>query len=92
MPNYVVLSDWTDDEGGVGNAGSTVEWADRVTRLAQKYGARVAQSYWAVWPHDFFGIVEAPDHEAANAFALEISSAGLCAKSRCLVPETVGRS
>ncbi|MDP9480962.1 MAG: GYD domain-containing protein [Actinomycetota bacterium] len=74
MPTYVVLSNWTDQ--GIRNVRSTVERVDGVTRLAEKYGASVAQIYWTVGPYDFVSIVEAPDDEAATAFALEISSGG----------------
>lgn len=74
MPTYVVLSNWTDQ--GIKNVRSTVERADGVTQLAQKYGASVTQIYWTVGPYDFVSIIEAPDDEAATAFALEISSGG----------------
>lgn len=74
MPTYVVLSNWTDQ--GIKNVRSTVERADGVTQLAEKYGASVTQIYWTVGPYDFVSIIEAPDDEAATAFALQISSGG----------------
>lgn len=74
MPTYVVLTNWTDQ--GIRNVRSTVERADGVKQLAQKYGASVAQLYWTVGPYDIVTIFEAPDEEAATAFALEVSSSG----------------
>ena len=75
MPTYVILIDWTDE--GVRNASSTIERADRAARLAEeKYGARMAQLYWTVGPHDLVGVLEAPDDETATAFALDAASTG----------------
>jgi uncharacterized protein with GYD domain len=74
MPTYVALVNWTDE--GIRNVRQTVERADGVTKLAEKYGGRVERLYWTLGPYDLVGIIEAPDDESASAFALEISSAG----------------
>ena len=74
MPTYVILIDWTDE--GIRNVRSTVERADRVDQLAEKYGARMSQLYWTVGPHDLVAVAEMPDDETATAFALEVSSTG----------------
>jgi uncharacterized protein with GYD domain len=54
----------------------TVERAEAVGPLAQKYGARLAQVYWTIGPYDLVAVAEAPDDESATAFALELSMAG----------------
>ncbi len=74
MPTYVILANWTDE--GIRNVRGTVERADRVVQLAQQYGASIAQLYWTVGPYDNVAIAEAPDDEAATAFALGIASGG----------------
>ncbi len=75
MPTYIALLNWTDQ--GIRNVRETVERRERAAELAeQKYGARLAHSYWTVGPYDLVGIIEAPDEQSATAFALEIGSLG----------------
>ena len=75
MPTYVIIIDWTDE--GIMNVRSTIERADRATRLAQeKYGASMSQLYWTVGPDDLVAIAEMPDDETATAYALEAASTG----------------
>ena len=74
MPYYVLLVNWT--EQGIRNVKGTVDRTDDVTKLAEKHGGRLVQSYWTVGPYDLVGIAEAPDDESASAFALELGSSG----------------
>lgn len=74
MPTYVALINWTDE--GIRNVRQTVERADGVDKLAEKYGGRMERLYWTVGPYDLVGIIEAPDDEAVSALALETGSTG----------------
>ena len=74
MPTYVTLVNWTDE--GIRNVRSTLERTERVEQLAQKYGARLVQTYWTVGPYDIVAIAEAPDDESATAFLLELGTLG----------------
>ncbi len=74
MPTYVGLINWTDQ--GIRNVRDTLQRADRAEQLGQKYGVRMEHLYWTVVPYDLVGIIEAPDEEAASAFALELGASG----------------
>ena len=74
MPTYVGLINWTDQ--GIRNVRDTLQRADRAEQLGQKYGVRMEHLYWTVAPYDLVGIIEAPDEEAASAFALELGASG----------------
>ena len=74
MPTYVALVNWTDQ--GIKDVKQTVERADAVAGLAEKYGGRLEQLYWTVGPYDLVAVIEAPDDESATAYALEIGMRG----------------
>ncbi len=74
MPTYVTLMNWTDQ--GIRTARDTVHRREQADALAQKYGAKIEQSYWTVGPYDLVVVVEAPDDESATAMLLELSSEG----------------
>ena len=74
MPTYVTLMNWTDQ--GIRTTRETVQRRDQADALAEKYGARIEQTYWTVGPYDIVAIVEAPDDESATAMLLELGSAG----------------
>ncbi len=74
MPTYISLSNWTDQ--GIRNVRDTLQRADRVDQLGQKYGVRMERLYWTVGPHDIVSILEAPDEESVSAFALELGASG----------------
>ena len=74
MPTYISLINWTDQ--GIRNVRDTLDRAERVAEVAEKYGARFEQIYWTVGPYDIVTILEAPDEESATAFLLEAGSYG----------------
>ncbi len=74
MPTYVVLMNWTDQ--GIRTARDTVHRREQADALAQKYGAKIEQSYWTVGPYDLVVVVQAPDDESATAMLLELGTAG----------------
>ncbi len=74
MPTYVTLMNWTDQ--GIRTARDTVHRRDQADALAEKYGARIEQTYWTVGPYDIVAILEAPDDESATAMLLELGSQG----------------
>ena len=74
MPTYVSLLNFTDE--GIRTVRDTLERNERAAGLAEKYGARLVQSYWTVGPYDIVIVLEAPDDESATAFWLEIGSIG----------------
>jgi uncharacterized protein with GYD domain len=75
MPTYIALANWTDQ--GIRNVRETIERAEKATELAQqKYGVRLAPLYWTEGPYDLVAVLEAPDEQSAQAFALELGSLG----------------
>jgi uncharacterized protein with GYD domain len=53
-----------------------LERAARAAELAERHGARLAQTYWTVGPHDAVPVLEAPDDESVTTFLLETGSWG----------------
>ena len=74
MATYVVLVNWT--EKGIETIKGTVKRSEDVQRLAERLGARMPTLYWTQGRYDLVGIVEAPDEETANAFALAVGMGG----------------
>jgi uncharacterized protein with GYD domain len=74
MPTYVSLLNFTDE--GIRTVRDTLERNERAAELAEKYGARLVQSYWTVGPYDVVIVLEAPDDESLTAYLLEIGSIG----------------
>jgi uncharacterized protein with GYD domain len=74
MVRYITLSNFTDQ--GIRNVKDTTKRADAVKEAAKKFGANMTQIYWTVGHYDLVAIIEAPDEEAAAAFALAIGAAG----------------
>ncbi len=74
MPNYIVLGQFT--EQGIRNVKDTSKRADAAKQLAKKFGAKTREFFWTIGRHDVVLIIEAPDDEAAMAFALSAGKLG----------------
>jgi len=74
MPTYIALSSFTDQ--GIRSVKDTTKRADAVKEAAKKFGASMTQTYWTLGHYDLVAIIEAPDDQAATAFALAVASAG----------------
>ena len=74
MPTYVVLMNWTDQ--GARTDRDAVHRRDEAEALAQKYGARIEQSYWTMGHYDAVTTIEAPDDESITAMMLELTAEG----------------
>ena len=73
MKTYVALCRCT--EQGIRSVKDTTRRADAVKEAAGKFGATM-QIYWTSGRFDLLAIIDAPDEESANAFALSIGTAG----------------
>lgn len=74
MATYIALANFTDQ--GIRSIKDTTKRADAVKEAAKKFGASMTQIYWTLGKYDLVTIIEAPNDEAATAFALAVSSAG----------------
>ena len=73
MKTYVALCRFT--EQGIRSVKDTTRRAVAVKEAAGKFGATM-QIYWTSGRFDLLAIIDAPDEESANAFALSIGTAG----------------
>ena len=73
MKTYVALCRFT--EQGIRSVKDTTRRADAVKEAAGKFGTTM-QIYWTSGRFDLLAIIDAPDEESANAFALSIGTAG----------------
>ena len=73
MPHYVALGKWT--EQGIRMVKDTAKRAEAVRAMAQKMGGKL-QIYYTMGEYDVVGIVEMPNDEAYNKFALWLGSQG----------------
>ena len=87
MPVYVQLVNWT--ERGAAAAKQTVQRARRVESQAKKLKIRVREIIWTMGRYDAVAIFEAPNDEAANRFALWVSTQG-AARTETLRGYTAG--
>ncbi len=74
MPTYIALSSFTDQ--GIRGVKDTTKRADAVKEAAKKFWASMTQVFWTLGQYDLVAIIEAPDDQAATAFALAVASAG----------------
>lgn len=74
MATFIALGNFTDQ--GIRGVKDTTKRADAVRELAKKYGATLKEIYWTLGRYDVVTVIEAPNDEAATAFALSVGSAG----------------
>ena len=74
MPTYVILMNWTDQ--GARADRDAVRRRDRADALAEKYGARIEQTYWTMGHYDIVAVIEAPDDESVSAMMLDLTAEG----------------
>jgi len=74
MPIYVILMSWTDQ--GVMADRDTVGRREHADALAEKYGARIAHTYWTMGHYDIVAVIEAPDDESITALMFELTAEG----------------
>jgi uncharacterized protein with GYD domain len=73
MPHYVVLGKWT--EQGIRAVREAPKRVENVKRMAQKLGGNF-QLYFTMGEYDTVSIVEMPNDEAFNKFAIWLGSQG----------------
>ena len=74
MATFIALGNFTDQ--GIRSVKDSTKRADAVRELAKKYGATLKEIYWTLGRYDVITVIEAPNDEAATAFALAVGSAG----------------
>lgn len=74
MASYVVLFQWTDQ--GIRNAKDTTKRAAAAGAMARKFGVKITDFLWTLGQYDGVLLLEAPNDEAATAFAIKVGSLG----------------
>jgi uncharacterized protein with GYD domain len=74
MPTYVSLFKWTDE--GAKTAKETLNRNAQHTEMAEKLGGKALALYWTQGEYDVVAITEWPDEDTAQAFLLQLASAG----------------
>ena len=74
MPNYVILSNLTDE--GRRTIKQKPERILEVNREIEAMGVKIQKQYALLGSYDFVNIVEAPDNETVMKMSVEIGSRG----------------
>ena len=74
MATFIALGNFTDQ--GIRSVKDSTKRADAVRELAKKFGITMKEIYWTLGHYDVVTIIDAPNDEAATAFALAVGSAG----------------
>jgi uncharacterized protein with GYD domain len=74
MPNYVILSNLTDE--GRRTIKQKPERIVEVNREIEAMGVKVLKQYALLGSYDFLNIVEAPDNETVMKMSVEIGARG----------------
>ncbi len=68
MPAYVALLTWTDQ--GIRTVKETVKRSEAASAAAEKMNCKIRTILWTMGPYDAVAIIDAPNDQAASAFAL----------------------
>lgn len=74
MPTFITLANFTDQ--GVKTVKDSVNRAEAVKALGEKFGVKMKDIYWTMGAYDVVAIFEAPDGPTMSAVALAIAAAG----------------
>ena len=74
MPTFISLTNFT--EQGVKSAKDSLNRADAVKAMGEKFGVKLKDIYWTMGAYDVVAIFEAPDGPTIFAFALAVAGAG----------------
>ncbi|MDH3320847.1 MAG: GYD domain-containing protein [Betaproteobacteria bacterium] len=74
MPTFIALANFTDQ--GVKTVKDSVNRADAVKAMGEKFGVKLKDIYWTMGAYDLLAIFEAPDGPTISAFSLAIAGAG----------------
>ena len=74
MVTYVSLINLTDQ--GIQNIKESPSRLNQAKKLARKYRVKFKQTLYTVGPYDIICILEGPDDDAINAFALAAAQNG----------------
>ena len=74
MATFIALGNFTDQ--GIRTVKDSTKRADAVRELAKKFGITMKEIYWTLGRYDVVTIIDAPNDEAATAFALSVGAAG----------------
>jgi len=74
MPTFISLTNFT--EQGVKSAKDSLNRADAVKAMGEKFGVKLKDIYWTMGAYDVVAIFEAPDGPTISAFALAVAGAG----------------
>lgn len=74
MPTFIALANFTDQ--GVKTAKDSVNRAEAVKAMGEKYGVKLKDIYWTMGAYDVVAIFEAPDGPTMSAVSLAVAAAG----------------
>ena len=74
MASYIITTHFT--EQGVRNIKDSPKRGQAAIALGRKMGVKIKELFWTLGPCDTVMLAEAPNDEAATAFALSLSSRG----------------
>lgn len=74
MPQYVLLTNWTDQ--GIRAAKDTVKRVAAARQAFEKLGARIKDFYWTLGSYDCVVVVEAPSDEVMTTLGLQLGALG----------------
>ena len=73
MPTFIALANFTDQ--GVKTAKDSVNRAEAVKAMGEKYGVKLKDIYWTMGAYDVVAIFEAPDGPTMSAVSLSVAAA-----------------
>lgn len=74
MPNYIMLSNLTDD--GAATIKKNPDRIKEVNKDIEALGGKVLQQYATLGEYDFISVLEAPDAETVARISVELGSRG----------------
>ena len=74
MPKYLMLSRLS--EQGLQTLRANPERVREVNKDVEEMGAKVLHQWFALGPHDFVNVIEAPDEKTMARISLELGSRG----------------
>jgi uncharacterized protein with GYD domain len=74
MPQYIILSNWTDQ--GAKNAKETVTRARAAAAAFEKAGGKLLHTFWTLGQYDLVLIAQAPSDEVLTALNVQLAALG----------------
>jgi uncharacterized protein with GYD domain len=74
MPNYIMLSNWTD--AGIRHVKDSPDRLEAARQLCRQHGAEITAFYMTIGAYDMVVIIDAPNDEAFASLAISIAKGG----------------